>query len=168
MLCFEKDEYGTMNFWRINTDSSARHDLKTCDLWYKYRMAFAGDYAESQRRHDLVFYKLKPGDGIFMHHSGLGIVGYGVVKEEWEHEVYRGTERLLYVEEIFEYRIAVDWQSDCDCRENPIPIHGWLPYMGTYSYVDAGKWDVQSLVYALRKRMSVSDITPSLLSLIHI
>jgi hypothetical protein len=38
-----------MKYWRINTDSTARDDLKTCDIWYKQGMAFAGDFAERNR-----------------------------------------------------------------------------------------------------------------------
>jgi hypothetical protein len=161
-VCFEKDEHETMNFWRINTDSDARDDLRTCDLWYQLGMAFAGDSVESvesERRHDLVFHKLIPGDGVFMHHNGLGIVGYGVVKKEWNHKIYEGVERCLYIREPFEYRILVDWESDCDCRENPIQIHNRLPYRGTYSHVDASKWDVHSVIHDLRQRMSAPDAT---------
>jgi hypothetical protein len=79
-----------MKYWRINTDSTARVDVKTCDLWYKLEMAFAGDFAETKRRHDTLFGKLSPGDGVFMHHSRLGIVGYGIVREEWNGETYKG------------------------------------------------------------------------------
>jgi hypothetical protein len=25
-----------MKYWRINTDSEARDDVRTCDLWYKF------------------------------------------------------------------------------------------------------------------------------------
>src|ERR1039457_999043 len=139
-----------MNFWRINTDSEARDDFKTCDLWYQFNMVFAGDYPESKRSHDSIFHKLAPGDGVFMHHSGLGIVGYGVVKDEWDREVYQGKGRLLYIRELFEYRIAVDWDIDCDCRENPVPIHGRLPYMGTYSQVDISRWDIHVVIRGLR------------------
>lgn len=144
-----------MNYWRINTDSGARNDLRTCDLWYRFGMAFTGDFAESKRRHDLVLHKLIPGDGVFMHHSGFGIVGFGIVKEYWNQKVYQGAERQLYITEPFEYRIAVEWKSDCDCRENPIPIYSNLPYMGTWSQVDVNKWDVQSVIQGLREKASL-------------
>jgi len=143
-----------MNFWRINTDRDARNDVRTCDLWYRFGMAFTGDLAESKRRHDVVLQKLIPGDGVFMHHSGLGIVGYGIVREYWNRKPYQGAGRQLYTKEPFEYRIAVDWGNDYDCRDNPIPIHGRLPYMGTYSYIDPKKWDVQSVLRDLRKQAS--------------
>lgn len=143
-----------MKFWRINTDSNARGDLRTCDVWYEFGMAFTGDFAENKRTHDAVLQKLAPGDGVFMHHSGDGIVGYGVVKERWNRKLYQGTERRLYTKEPFEHRIAVDWENNCDCRDNPIPIHGRLPYMGTYSHVDPEKWDIQALLYDLRRRAS--------------
>lgn len=150
-----------MKFWRINTDSEARDDIRTCDLWYQFRMVFAGDYPESKRRHDVVFQKLSPGDGVFMHHSALGIVGYGVVKDEWDCKEYKGSERLLYIRELFEYRIAVDWDTDCDCRENPLQIHGCLPYMGTYSFVDISKWDIQAVISSLRNQLPLSSKTNS-------
>ncbi len=139
-----------MKYWRINTDNTARDDARTCDIWYKFNMAFAGDFLETKRMHDTVFSKLSPGDGIFMHHSHLGIVGYGIVKEEWNGETYRAGERLLYTQEDFEYRIAVNWNADCDCRRNPLPIHGRLPYMGTHSEVDINKWDVHAVLESLR------------------
>lgn len=148
-----------MNFWRINTDSEARSEIRTCDLWYQHRMVFAGDYAKSKRRHDTVFHKLAPGDGVFMHHSGLGIVGYGVVKDAWDHKEYQGKKRLLYADELFEYRIAVDWDLDCDCRENPLPIHGRLPYLGTYSQVNTSKWNAQAVIRSLRKQLRA--LTPA-------
>lgn len=144
-----------MNYWRLNTDSNARDDLRTCDLWYQFGLAFTGDFAGSERRHDIVLHKLIPGDGVFMHHSGLGVVGYGIVRERWNRKVYQGAERQLYIRESFEYRIAVDWEIDHDCRENPIPIHGRLPYMGTYSYVNQGKWDIQSVLRDLHRQASM-------------
>jgi hypothetical protein len=143
-----------MNYWRINTDREARKELRTCDLWYKFGMAFTGDFEENKLKHSAVFSKLSPGDGVFMHHSGLGLVGYGIVKDKWNGEIYHGTERLLYEREVYEYRIAVDWDNDCDCREDPLPIAGRLPSMGTYSRVDPGKWDVHSVLQDLRKRAS--------------
>ena len=111
-----------MKYWRINTDSDARDDVRTCDLWYKFGTVFTGDSLEIERRHDTVFLRLSPGDGVFMHHSRLGVVGYGVVKEKWDHKTYQGTERRLYVREPYEYRIAVDWDIACDSRKRPLPI----------------------------------------------
>jgi len=63
-----------MKYWRINTDREARKEFRTCDLWYDLRMAFAGDKAKNWREHATVFPKLSPGDSVFMHHSGLGVV----------------------------------------------------------------------------------------------
>jgi len=143
-----------MKYWRINTDSEARDDVRTCDLWYKFGTVFTGDSLEIERRHDTVFLRLSPGDGVFMHHSGLGVVGYGVVKEKWDHKTYQGAERRLYVREPYEYRIAVDWDIACDSRKRPLPISGRLPYMGTYSEVDPQRWDIQSFLDDLRKRAS--------------
>lgn len=141
-----------MNYWRINTDSDARDDVRTCELWYKLGMILTGDYLEGTRRHDAVLIKLSPGDGVFMHHSGLGVVGYGIVKEKWNGKTYQDVERLLYVKEVYEYRIAVDWDPACDCRERPLPISGRLPYMGTYCVVNPKKWEIQAVLEELRKR----------------
>jgi hypothetical protein len=146
-----------MNFWRINTDSNTRDDLRTCDLWYRFGMVFTGDLAGGERTHDAVLRKLIPGDGVFMHHSGLGIVGYGIVRERWDRKLYQGSERQLYIKEPFEYRIAVDWQSNYDCRRNPVPVASKLPYMGTYSCVNPRKWDVQSILRELHERASTGS-----------
>jgi hypothetical protein len=97
--------------------------------------------------------KLAIGDAIFMHHSGLGIVGYGFVAETWDQVIYSGTNKLLYLDrerdESYEYRIKVDWDVHYDCRENPLPIRGRLPYLGTYSHIDTNKWDVTSVLWEL-------------------
>jgi hypothetical protein len=141
-----------MNYWRINTDSDARHDVRTCDLWYKFGMVLTGDYIEGTRRHDAVFLKLSPGDGVFMHHSGMGVVGFGIVKGKWDKKTFQGSERFLYVREVYEHRIAVDWELSCDCRKRPLPINGVLPHMGTYCVVNPKKWKIQSVLDELRKR----------------
>jgi len=118
-------------------------------------MAFAGDFAEAKRGHDKIFEKFSPGDGLFMHHSLLGVVGFGVVRDEWDGVTYKGEKRKLYKKEDFEYRIAVDWAAEFDCRDKPLPIHGVLPYLGTYSVVDPTKWNVKWLIEELRRRASV-------------
>lgn len=139
-----------MEYWRINTDSKAREDILTCDLWYKFSMAFTGDYVENKLNHANVFKKLSIGDGIFMHHSGLGVVGYGLVQETWDGVIYTGTKKLLYVagkaNEFYEYRIAVAWDKKYDRRKNPLEIFHRLTYGGTYSYVDFEKWDVKAVL----------------------
>lgn len=141
-----------MEYWRINTDHGARADLRTCDVWYRFGMAFTGDFVGERSNHDKVFRKLLPGDGVFMHHSSLGVVGYGIVAEEWDRKTYEGQERLLYRKELYEYRIAVDWAGNCDCREEALPISGRLPHMGTYTHVNTKKWDVQGILQDLRNR----------------
>src|SRR5271157_5871854 len=132
-----------MNFWRINTDSEARNEIRTCDLWYQFGMAFTGDYQENKGKHDKVFRKLSTGDGVFMHHNGLGIVGYGIVNEQWDGKIHEGDDKLLYekekAKEVYEYRISIKWETDYDCRNSPLPIYRYLPCMGTYSHVDDSK-----------------------------
>lgn len=78
------------------------------------------------------------------------------MREKWNEKTYEGDERRLYKEERYEYRIAVDWDTDCDRRENPLPINGRLPYGPKYySEVKPGRrWDVQSVLQDLRKRTS--------------
>jgi hypothetical protein len=146
-----------MKYWRINTDRNARNDVRDCDLWYEFGMAFAGDLAETKRRHDTVFLGLSPEDGVFMHHSGLGVVGYGIAKEKWDRQSYVETERRFYVREPYEYRITVNWDVAYDCRQNPLPIANRLPYAGTYSEVDPRKWDVPAVLNDLRKRASAES-----------
>lgn len=143
-----------MKFWRINTDKDARKDVLTCNLWYQYQMVFTGDFSGKKLEHSVVLRKLASGDGVFMHHSGYGIVGYGVVKEEWDQKIFQKESRLLYIIEEYEYRIAVTWDNKCDCRKNPLPIQGRLPYMGTYSHVDTRKWNVQLVLQDLKDRNS--------------
>ena len=53
----------SMRCWRINTDSEARDDLRTCDRWYKYGAAITGDFAGSNKRHDTALLRLSYGDG---------------------------------------------------------------------------------------------------------
>jgi hypothetical protein len=148
-----------MKHWRINTDSEKNENIRTCDIWYKYGMAFTGDHMGNKGNHTAVFKKISIGDGVFMHHRGLGIVGYGVVKNGWDEGIYEGDDRLLYVkrqhQEIYEYRISIDWDVDCDCRKNPLPINGRLPYRGTYCEVDTEKYNIKSILDDLRIRASL-------------
>ena len=139
-----------MNYWRINTDSDAIPEKRTCDLWYAFGAAFAGDIEGAELKHAAVFRKLSPGDGIFMHHNKLGVVGYGVVQEMWNCKIYTGTDRRLYETEPCEYSVQVKWDPACDCREDPLAISGRLPYMGAYSYVNPEKWDIKSVLEKLR------------------
>jgi hypothetical protein len=115
-------------------------------------MAFAGDHQSNGGKHTAFFRKVSPWDGVFMHHSGLGIVGYGIVKQTWDTKTYEGDERLLYKIEPFEYRIAVEWDIDCDCREKPLPLNGCLPYMGYYCHIDQTKWKPDDVINELKRR----------------
>ena len=135
--------------WRVNTDRNARKDRRTCDLWYQHGLAIAGDFAGHEMEHAAVFRKLSEGDHIFMHHSGLGVVGFGEVLEEWDGRVYSDDDRVLYVEEIYEYRIRVAWSKEYDCRNRAVPISGRLPHMGTYSEVNPDRWDIAEVVRQL-------------------
>lgn len=147
-----------MNFYRVNTDKNARQDIKTCDLWYECGLMITGDSEIITKRHDTVFKKVKPGDGIFMHHSDIGLVGYGIVIDEWNEKIYTGNERLLYVVEPYEYRIRVSWIPAYDCRDNPLSIHKRLPYMGTYSKIDSGKYDIDKVL----KEMQLNNLEKGL------
>lgn len=147
-----------MNYYRINTDKNARNDLKTCDLWYEHGMLITGDSETITTRHDTVCKKVKPGDGVFMHHSGQGLVGYGIVIEDWDEKVYSNDERMLYVVESYEYRIRVRWIPAYDCRDNPLPINEKMPYMGTYSKVDPEKYDI----YGVLKEMQLNNLEGNL------
>ena len=143
-----------MKYWRVNTDRNARDDVRTCDLWYRFGMLFTGDFWGQMAEHNSVLRKIQSGDGVFMHHSNAGIVGYGLAKEEWDGNTIVGMKRRLYVKETYEYRMAIAWQPQYDRRDDPLPISGRLPYMGTFSEVDPGKWDVTSVLQALRRHDS--------------
>lgn len=147
-----KNGYIFVKYWRINTDKDARTDVKTYDLWYQHGMVFTGDYANNIEQHSSVLKKLNVGDGIFMHHSGTGIVGYGNVSEKWGKKIYQGEKRLLYVDELYEYRIKVNWLQEYDRRDNPLPIKDNLPYMSTYSNIDPEKWDISAVLDKLRRK----------------
>ena len=112
-----------MAYWRMNTDRDARNDVSTCDLWYSYRMAFAGDKLICFE-HAKDFENLLIGDGIFMHHNKAGIVGYGIIKENWDEKAYESSDKMLYIdgesEEIYEYRIKVKWLPEYDRRQAPL------------------------------------------------
>jgi 5-methylcytosine-specific restriction endonuclease McrA len=105
-----------MAFYVINTDRYARKD-STCDLWFKYGMAFAGDQEGHRGKHAGLFSKLRPKDILFMYHSEVGYVGVGTVCEKWDEQVYEDEKRLLYITEPSEYRIKVDWIQDW--RQSP-------------------------------------------------
>jgi hypothetical protein len=157
----QESEKTAMRFWRISTDSEKNDIERTCDTWYRHQMAFSGDYENNPRKHCRVMDNLTPGDGIFMHHKGFGIVGYGVVENTWDGVSYTEPDNLLYKkpqrEEHFEYRIKVAWDVSCDCRENPLPILGRLHYRGTYCEVrdDNNRWNVSAILQELRELTSV-------------
>lgn len=145
-----------MKYWRISTDSEVNDVERTCDIWYKFQMAFTGD-CEKEFKHAAVMRKLRPGHGIFMHHKGLGLVGFGIVHELWDGKSYNGEDKKFYVsqnrKEIFEYRIAVNWDTSCDCRENPVALGVRLPYRGTYCEVKSDKgWNSLAVLQELRAR----------------
>jgi hypothetical protein len=145
-----------MKYWRINTDSEGEKNPMTCDLWYMFHMAFAGDYKKNPGDHSTIFKKLEAGDGIFMHHTGLGVVGYGEVITTWDGKYHKGNAKKVYKNnaraEFYEYRIEVDWKEEYDCRKNPLSIRYRLPYRGIYSHIDTEKWDVQSVLRDLTIR----------------
>ena len=142
-----------MNYWRMNTDKGPRDD-RTCDFWYAHGIAAAGDCREFRGRHSHIFTLLTPGDGMFMHHSEAGIIGFGIVKEKWKPHYYEKNDMLVYGgrEEAFEYRIPVDWDPRYDCRNRPLPIFGRLPYAGPFSLVDPRRWNIPDVLEELNGR----------------
>lgn len=147
-----------MNYWRMNTDKGP-YDDRTCDLWYAHGIAAAGNTNDKRGRHAHIFTLLSPGDGIFMHHSGSGIVGFGIVKEKWTPHYFEKNNMLVYGsrEEAVEYRIPVDWNINYDCRECPLPIGGRLPYAGAFSRVDPLRWNVQDILEDLNRRRNEAN-----------
>lgn len=132
-------------YWRINTDRYARSDIRTCDLWYAHHMVFMGDHEGDRYKHAHFLEQISEGDEVFMHHRGFGIVGCGVVRRPWNGIVFMGDDRKLYREEPYEYQLEVDWGGEFDCRDNPVPIKGRLPYLGPFSHVELGHWNVERL-----------------------
>ena len=95
-----------MTFYYMNTDWKARQDAITCDLWFEFGMAFAGDRDRQGMygKHVYPFRRLVPDDVVLMYHSAednrkhheKGYVGIGTVIEPWNKKVYKGKDRLLY------------------------------------------------------------------------
>ena len=148
-----------MQYYRINTDRDARTDkIKTCDIWYEKQMAFAGDYTGNEGRHANIFKFIQKGDGIFMHNSKDGIIGFGIVKDNWDKKHYKLKDMLLYNpnnlpdKETTEYRIAVYWLPECDLRHNPLPINRHLPYAGPWSRVSNTIWKPEEIIRKLKLR----------------
>lgn len=122
-----------MKYYLINTDREAidaarkAKGLRTCDLWFAYRMAFAGNKKDEPGKHAKLFEKLKDRDVLFMYHSGVGCVGVGIVPHGWDGDWKTGEDRLLYTNEFYEYRIDVDWTHDwrASPRKEGLPVpHG--------------------------------------------
>jgi hypothetical protein len=147
-----------VNYWRMNTDKGPRDD-RTCDLWYAHGVAAAGDCIEYRGRHSHIFTLLAPGDGIFMHHSEVGIVGFGIVTAKWEPRDIERNDMLVYCgrEEAYEYRIPVDWDPRFDCRDRPLPIFGRLPYAGAFSRVDPLRWNIQDVLEDMKRRRNEAN-----------
>lgn len=99
-----------MNYWIINTDAAERSDVRTCDLWFKYGMAFSGGDWD---KYALPLGNIELDDICFMYHNGLGIVGVGKVLEVWDGKPH--TINQLYINQYKgypEYRLRVDWYAD--------------------------------------------------------
>lgn len=148
-----------MKYWRMNTNNEARKDAqedkRTCNLWYRHGMAFAGDHEGKKREHAKHFDELYPGDGIFMHESKSGFVGFGIVQESWDGKDYPPEDSLVYnlglPHEIYEYRIIVKWLPEYDRRNSPLKIGQFkLPQLQTLNHIDENKHNVDKIMELLR------------------
>ncbi len=128
-----------MAFYLINTDHKAS-DAFTPDLWFQHSCAFAGDCEDHRGKHASIFKRLRPTDALFMYHSEVGYVGAGTVLEEWDERVYEGKDRLLYIREVYEYRIAVqwirDWRNSPRTGEDGLPV----PRGRSWQEIDASRF----------------------------
>ena len=151
-----------MAYWRMNTDKNARNDAKTYELWYEHEMAFTGDSQGIDGDHAEVFKRLSLNDGIFMHHNGLGIVGYGTVEEEWDWTQHEGRDKKLYLDgkakEKYEYRIKVAWLPEYDSRKKPLNINKLMPYRRTYYEIDEKKYNVKDILAKLCIKPTVTKL----------
>ena len=113
-----------MKYYFINTDAAARKNVRTCDIWFEYQMAFSGGPWE---KYGLPFRSLEPYDVCLMYHNKVGLVGAGRVLEKWDEQSY--SEKHIYMDYPFpEYRLSVDWYIDI-CT-NPIDTmieFGYVP-----------------------------------------
>ena len=143
-----------MAYYYINTDWEARNDKITCDVWFKYDMAFAGDLENNKWEHSKFFEKLIIGDILFMYHSmkdkrkhnKKGYVGAGIVQKLWDAKCYEDKNRLLYRIEPYEYRIKVDWCLDLRATPKPASKIG-LPVTPNYwCRIDETRYNVKELI----------------------
>ena len=105
-----------MDYFFINTDSFARKDVETCDLWFKYGMAFSGG---DKIKYGIPLLKIKSDDICLMYHNEIGITAVGYALETWDEKSWNQKQKLVYVDQdIDEYRIKVDWYIDL--RKKPI------------------------------------------------
>jgi predicted HNH restriction endonuclease len=132
-----------MNYYFINTDSDARKDVRTCDLWFEYSMAFSGGDLE---KYGLPLQRLKPFDICLMYHNRVGIVGVGRVLENWDNKPH--TNKLVYLAQPFnEYRISIDWYIDLrnDHEIDPQSEFGYIP-RGLLKPISKNKQKVEKLL----------------------
>lgn len=142
-----------MKYYYVNTDSRARDDKRTCDIWFDRSMAFAGDHIDEKCHHAGLFARLGFGDVIFAYESEAGFVGIGVVDEEkWDGSVYEDTKRWLYKDDlVYEYRVKVRWLQDW--RSNPQSAKSLklpaTPYY--YCEINSNKYQVKELFAKISK-----------------
>jgi 5-methylcytosine-specific restriction endonuclease McrA len=145
-----------MALYLINTDREAR-DTPTYDFWFQHRCAFAGDHEGHREEHARIFRKLQPTDTLFMYHSRVGYVGVGTVLEEWNQQVYEGSDRLLYIREAYEYRIGVqwvrDWRGSPRQGEDGLPV----PRGGHWQEIDAIRFPMARLYASTEPIQSSED-----------
>lgn len=141
-----------MRCYYINTDARAREEpVLTCDLWFNHKMAFAGDYANAIWKHSTLFAKLEIGDILFMYESGTGFVGAGSVIEPWDEKVHIGSQRLLYREELVEYRVPIDWFADWRLEPKSAKALGLPVAPANYCEINPDNYEVTELLDQLRK-----------------
>ena len=89
-------------------------------------MAFAGDHVGRNGEHSTLFEELQAGETLLMYQSKVGYVGVGIVLDEkWDRVVHSGNDRLVYTNELYEYRISVRWMRDW--RRSPRKPEDGLP-----------------------------------------
>lgn len=109
-----------------NTDVSALGGESRVAVLYEEQVAVTGG---DLRKFGYQLEKLVPGDLLVMYENGVGVLGVGEVKEEWNKKVYKRPIYYKTTETEAEYRIAVDWIYDL--REEPISLDRLREHVGS-------------------------------------
>lgn len=103
-----------LTYWYLNTNERGVPNDERIAIWFDRGLGFTfgEEFGPPLAR-------LSKNDIVFLFRSGTGIIGIGSVLGSWDHQTYTGKSRMLeYSTDVEEYRIRIDWFSDC--RDGPL------------------------------------------------